>query len=1141
MTAKHLVLAAALAGFSVALVGALPRAAAQSSTTGAIQGQVSDAKTGERLAGVTIVVTSPVLQGTQTAISDENGFYKISELPPGTYLVTYYYNQTTLERTGVNVGVNKTTAVFQTIQEVATGGEVVKITDTAPTIDPTSTTQGITIDKNYLRNIPVPGRTFESALGAAAGSQNDGVGVSFSGSSSLENQYFVDGVNTTGLTYGTIGTPVINDFIEEIEVITGGYNAEYGRATGGVVNVVTKTGSNEFKGSIFGTYQPGFLTAPTRASPVNASSIDATANNVYQADLGFELGGPIIKDRLWYFVGFAPQFGRTDVTRSTKRQTDCRRVLPTGELSPCDARLATRGGYADGTPDIDPKTGFFVTDTLDEEIRSDTARTYNALGKINFAATPDNQVQVTLQALPQSAKNPGIFGLVSSGSKTDALTTDLATKWTAKLNDHRTEIEAVVGWHRDHTEVNAIDGSVQGQPRQALMDGDLGVWGPGFGGESQKTLDGCRDNGDPNSTADAYPGITNCPMTTRPYLVGGPGTIVHDTEQRISAALSVTERIKALGSHEVKAGIDVESNSADKARLYSGGAFIENFVGNNNVRVNRWVQLRGQQGSPQAEANTDPRFDNSCRTPGSAASGTVNGNTTTFLCDYLGGNVGDPGTQISGNTLNWSAFLRDSWQVLPNLTLNLGIRYEEQRLRYASFLQHTVDSLTSNPLGKNAMTLQNMWAPRLGAIYDWTREGRSKAYVHWGRFYESIPLDINTRSFGGEVQYTQDFPAGASGSCGNPDPAIGGSNGINCLTNPNAAASKEQLIGSSGTLIAPGIKPQYLDELVAGFELEVIDDLKVGVSYQNRKLGRVIEDVSTDGANTYLVANPGEWSAADEQALVARIARTDDAAEKARLQSQLKLFQGIRVFDKPRRDYHALQLTVTRRFSKSLYLQGSYTYSRAIGNYPGLVSYDNGQVDPNISSQYDLIELLANREGPLPQDRPHYIKLDGYYTFDLHRQGAITVGARLRAFSGIPENALASHYLYGADESFLLPRGVLARSDFDHGLDLHVEYSRQISKARNMDVSVYVDVFNVYDSQGTAAVDNTYAPSVSPNGKLQNANPVSGGSYDDLIWVKQIDDKGVESASPITRNPNFHNTASRYAPAYARVGARLTF
>ena len=1141
MTAKQFVIAAALAGFGVTHLARLPRAGAQSSTTGAIQGKVTDAGSSEALAGVTIIATSPVLQGTQTAISDENGFYKITGLPPGSYLVTFYFNQATIERSGVIVGLNKTTAVFQPIQQALTGGEIVKITDTAPTIDPTSTTQGITIDKNYLKNVPIPGRTFDAALGAAAGSQNDGVGVAFSGSSSLENQYFVDGVNTTGLTFGTVGTPVINDFIEEIEIITGGYNAEYGRATGGVVNVVTKTGSNELKGSVFGTIQPGALTAPARSTPINASSIDAVANNAYQADIGFELGGPIIKDRLWFYVGFAPAFGRTDITRTTKRQTDCRKLLPSGVMSGCDARLdngTANGGNADSFADVDPKTGFFITDTLDEEIRSDTSQVYNTISKLNFAATPDNQVQVTLQALPTYAKRPGIFGLASSGSKSRGLTTDTSAKWTSKLNDNKTEIDATVGWHRDRVKVDAIDPAFQDQPLQALSSGSLGIWAPAFGGESQKTIDGCRDNSSP--ALDAYPYLQdNCPMTTRPYLIGGPGSLVRDTEQRVAAALSITERVKALGSHEIKGGVDVEANSSDKARLYSGGAFIENRVGQQDIRVTRWVQLKGLDGSQQALENTDPRFDNGCRTPDNTGSSTT-AKELSYLCDYLGGTPGDPGTQITGNTLNWSAFLRDSWQVLPNLTLNLGIRYEEQRLRYATFLRDTKDPLTAEPLGKNAMSLQNMWAPRLGAIYDWTKEGRSKAYVHWGRFYESIPMDINDRSFGGEVQFVQDF-ATTSGLCGASDAKIGGPNGVGCLANPNAHAGTEQLVGASGVLIAPGIKPQYLDELVAGVELEVIDDLKVGVSYQNRRLGRVIEDVSTDGANTYLIANPGEWSAKDEEVLVARIARTDDPVEKARLQNQLKLFQGIRIFDKPRRDYGALQITLTRRFSRALYLQGSYTYSRATGNYPGLVSYDNGQVDPNISSQYDLIELLANREGPLPQDRPHYIKLDGYYTFDLHRQGELTVGGRLRAFSGIPENALASHYIYGADESFLLPRGVLARSEFDHGLDLRVAYTRQVSKARKMELSVYVDVYNVYDSQGTASVDNTYAPPVSQSGQVQNANPVSGGSYEDLIWVKKIDAKGVESSTPIGRNPNFHNTASRYAPAYARLGARLTF
>src|SRR6185436_1419165 len=103
----------------------------------------------------------------------------------------FYIARLTVERSGITVGVNKTTPVFQRLK-LAQAGEVVRITDTAPTIDPTSTTQGITIDKNYLRNVPSPGRTFDTALGAAAGSQNDGTGVAFSGSSSLEIQYFID-------------------------------------------------------------------------------------------------------------------------------------------------------------------------------------------------------------------------------------------------------------------------------------------------------------------------------------------------------------------------------------------------------------------------------------------------------------------------------------------------------------------------------------------------------------------------------------------------------------------------------------------------------------------------------------------------------------------------------------------------------------------------------------------------------------------------------------------------------------------------------------------------------------------------------------------------------------------------------------
>jgi hypothetical protein len=1141
MKTKNLIIAATLGATSLGLALLAPTVAhAQSQTTGALQGTVVDSKTGEKLAGVTVIATSPSLAQAQTAITDENGQYKITDLPPGDYLVTFYYADITLERGGINIGVNKVTPVFQKLNQEQAGGEVVKITDTAPTIDPTSTTQGITIDKNYIKNIPVPGRTFEATLGAAAGSQGDGLGVSFSGSSSLENQYFVDGVNTTGLTFGTVGSPVINDFIEEIEVITGGYNAEYGRATGGVVNVVTKSGSNEFKGSVFGYYQPGQLTAAAKTTENNASSIDATGNVAYDADFGFELGGPIIKDKLWFFVGFAPQFSKIDIVRQTKRQTDCRRLQDDGTLSQCDARLPNQGGFADGTADTDPNTGFYITDTLDEEIRARSSSGYNMLGKINYAATPENQGQLTFQGLPGAAESPGIFGPPSSGFKVSQLTTDISGKWTSKFNDNKTEVEAVVGWHRDKVDSDAYDAAQATKPLQVLQDGSLGTWGPGFGSESAKTNTGCFDG--PPGSSDPYPFLpNNCPMDTTAYVVGGPGPISHDTEQRRSAKLSVTQRVKLAGSHEIKAGLDAEDNLSNKTRLYSGGAFIQNFVGGNNVRVTRWVQLLGQPGSDAVANNTDPRFNDTCRTPDNSGAGPM-GTTLNFVCDWVSGVDGAPGTRVTGNTFNWSAYVRDSWQIQPNLTLNVGLRYEEQRLRYASSLQNKIDPLTEQLLGKNAMNMTGMLAPRVGLLYDWTKEGRSKIYAHWGRFYESIPMDINDRSFGGETNYQQDF---SPAQCGAADVKIGGPNGEGCLATTQAAGNGEQLIGASGVLIAPGIKPQYLDEIIGGFEYEILDDLKIGVAYQNRRMGRVIEDVSTDGADTYIIANPGEWSTSEETALMERIERTDDQMEKNRLTRQLELFKGIRVFDKPRRDYNALQFTMTRRFSKKLYVQGSYTFSKTTGNYPGLVSYDNGQVDPNISSQYDLIELLANRVGPLPQDRPHYIKLDGYYTFDFKKKGSATVGIRLRALSGVPENALAGHYLYGPNESFLLPRGQLGRTDFDHGLDVHLGYGKNLGKQMNLEV--FLDLYNVYNRQGEASVDDNFAPQFklsapnSASGTEQNANPVSGGTYEDLTWVKAIDRDGNETAVPIGKNPNFRNTTGRYGPANARVGLRLTF
>ncbi|MGE0549104.1 MAG: TonB-dependent receptor [Kofleriaceae bacterium] len=1100
-------------------------ARAQSSTTGAIQGRVLDAETGEPLGGTTVIAVGAVPQ-PQTTYVAEDGTYKLTDLLPGEYTVTFVFGDSTAIRKRIRVNANTTVSLSQSLK---LGGFTVEVVGPPPQIDPTNVEREFKMDRKAIISIPTPTRGFDGAAATIPGAHNDGVGMAISSGTALENRYFVDGVDITGLTLGTIGTPVLNEFIEEIEVIAGGSSAEWGRAVGGIVNVVTKTGSNQLRGSVFGTISPGFLAKAAASTPSNATSIDVEANRVYSADFGFDLGGPIIKDHLWFYLGFAPQLGRTDYTRITKRQTDCRKRLASGEMSACDGRLIGAGGNGDGAPDVDPATGFFITDELDRDVREGVSRSYTALGKLNLAITPKQQAQLSLIAVPSSSRTPGLFGLPSSGTQANGLTTDLAARWTAKLADDRTELEALVAWHRSTANTGSIDPALDDDPLQILNEGNLGTWSA-LGGESAKTAKGCSDGvpGDPYF-------ITNCPMVNVPYAIGGPGAIRRDLEDRKMARLTLTQRGRLAGSHELKLGLDVENDRKTDSRLYSGGALIQNAVGR-EVLVTRWVQLAGAD-----DPAIDPRFDQTCHTPNPSAD-IGQPSTLTFACDFLPGKPGEPGTLIEGQTISWAAFVRDSWQIQPNLTFNAGVRYEEQRMRYAADLRHTRDALTGNTLGVNAMTLTGNVAPRLGLIWDPTKIGAAKVYGSWGRFFEAIPMQINDRSFGGEVSYQQRFQLANAATCGPSDPRLGGADGVNCL---GAAPDREELIGSSGVLVAPGIKAQYMDELLVGAEYMLPHDLKIGVLYQNRQLGRVIEDVSTDGARTYILANPGEWSDSEQHALETQIAQTTEPAVRRRLENQLALFKGIRLFDRPTRRYDAVELQLSRRLLGGLYVQASYTWSRTHGNFPGSVSYDNGQLDPNISSQYDLIELLANRNGLLPQDRPHSFKLDSHYTFELGTSNLLTLGTRARLVSGIPENALGAHYLYGSNESFLLPRGQLGRTGIEHSVDVHISYGRRLSKT--VTAELFADVFNVYDNQGTFEIDRTYAPAIrrvsamSSSGSANNVNPISGGTYEDLVWAKTIDVVGNETSVPTARNPNFRKPVSRYAPVSARLGFRLTF
>ena len=543
-------------------------------------------------------------------------------------------------------------------------------------------------------------------------------------------------------------------------------------------------------------------------------------------------------------------------------------------------------------------------------------------------------------------------------------------------------------------------------------------------------------------------------------------------------------------------------------RQFSGGSFIQNFLDRDEIQVLRFAIL-GSDGQ------------NVC--------GTVEndlGETEPVPCDFIEG-----ASPVTGETLNWAAFLQDSSDILPNLTVNAGIRYEEQRLRYSQELQNTTDPVTGDELGTNALVLRNNWAPRAGVIWDWTKEGRSKVFGSWGRFYQNVPMRINERAFGGETTVTQRFDAA---QCGDEDiPNIGGRSGTGC--NPMDTPQNGTNLFGVGVLIAPGVRAQFLDEFTVGTEYEVLEDLVVGVTYRDRRLGRVIEDVSVDGAATYIIANPGEADDSELDALEARINSLDmDDPARARLQGQLDQFRRVETgFPKAQRNYQAIEFRVNRRFSRNFFLQGSYTFSRTDGNFPGLFSPDTGQLDPNITSQFDLIELLANRSGRLPQDRPHLFVLDAFYQHDLPAQwGAIGGGVSVRAGSGTPVDALGRHFLYGRREAYLLPRGAFGRTRFQERVDLRGIYRKPIDKGR-YEISAFVDVFNVINDQHEVLNDEEYT--------VDESNPIVGGSEEDLVFLKRTEANGTETSEAVTRKLNFGNTTARSAPLQVRFGLRFTF
>lgn len=273
-------------------------------TTGSIVGRVTDEQEGV-LPGVTVEARSPALQGSRTAVTDETGTYRLALLPPGLYTVSFTLSGFAADsRTEVAVGLDEDT-VLNPVLRVAVAEEIT-VTTERPVVNTTTTELGTNLDARSLQTLPT-GRNYSSVVQITPGVSSDAhpentgqASITVYGSTGAENVYYVDGVNTTGVEYGFQGKELNFEFIEAVDVKTGGYEAELGRSTGGIINVITKSGGNDFHGDVFGYYDSDSL--QSSAEPVVATS--GTVTGFTREDYGIGLGGYIVKDKLWFFAAY---------------------------------------------------------------------------------------------------------------------------------------------------------------------------------------------------------------------------------------------------------------------------------------------------------------------------------------------------------------------------------------------------------------------------------------------------------------------------------------------------------------------------------------------------------------------------------------------------------------------------------------------------------------------------------------------------------------------------------------------------------------------------------------------------------------------------------------------------------------------
>ena len=710
---------------------------AQTTTTGAISGTVKD-PAGAAVGSATIVVHNDATNAESTLTADGSGFYNAAQLQPGSYTVTISAaGFGTLKDTGIVVAVGQSTTLSPALS-VASGTQEVTVSGGAPLINLDSPDFASNMTAEVINNLPINGRRWSdlTLLTPGAVSDSNGFGLlAIRGMSPLLNNVTIDGADDNqaffseerGRTREGYSTPQVA--VQEFQVNTGVYSAEYGRALGGVINSVTKSGTNQVHGQAYfydrdnnwGATNP--FTTLTTFNPSTATTTTTPYKPVdWRKQWGFGAGGPIIKDKLFWFYsydGYRRNFPGTAVASS-----------PSTFYKTPDAAITT----------INPASGQAWT----------CPQLIKAAGKGSGLPQDLDSQACVLQAR---------LGLSSYGAAVDLYNTDLAALSSVLGPVHRTGDQTInmpkIDWQIN--EKNRLSfiynrlrwdspGGVQTQATNSYSNDAFGndFVKLDYGLAKLDTVFTARlvnelrfqygrelddENAQPVSPYNAQFAGTNA-FEGLPPSIGLPTGAFSDSTQYYSFRQAFPDERKwqiadtltwIHGQHSFKFGGDIVHNydlinSLGLASFSPNGDYTYQYFGN--------------------------FFADMAKSSGTCGSSATEFNMGTLPCySTFGQNFGQAAFAIA--TVDYGFFFQDDWKATPRLTLNVGLRYDYQDnpSPYSNLLQ-PVGKYVPLPQMSNRPSDKNNLGPRIGFAYDPYGKGQTVIRGGFGMYYGHLVNDI---------------------------------------------------------------------------------------------------------------------------------------------------------------------------------------------------------------------------------------------------------------------------------------------------------------------------------------------------------------------------------------------------------------